>query len=868
MARRIAKLINLAKTSLSDLRKQLIPDMLPRAEQYRTFFGRSVDLNRIQSAMRSADDGLMVDLTDLEREMCMLDPHLSSVCGKRFNSIGCLDWSLTAAAGEHVDKELATRIADKVRRDLERIPQLSARLVDMAWGAFDARAALEIHWGVFPGPDGWRPLDLRWIHPRRISYGAERELRLIDTWARRGNFSSEDGFAFNDFPGKFLQYQPRLFNEYPEREGLGPRTLYWAFFKRVDWRMRMALTEMFGIPWRIVEADKESNVNYEELQAAADEAESLGETTTCVMPPGAKLNIATPGEHDGQLFKMTSDDVNMELSKLVLGATGTTDAVANRAESIVHKTEQEISLVFDAGGISGTMQQLVEFDVALNFGDAVLDHCPNFWLRAEPARDQLKELERIERVLALSVPVALEEVRDVAGVREPAKDEAYVVASPGGKDAFGNALPASMRIVDPTEPPTPPTTPELPAQPIEEAGADGQVAAAEQDMELARASGRPLTLPFAGYEDFDACVTDQQSKGHDEESARRICGALQSQVEADRDDAERQVVLLCASERTGLFEATPKAPPAEVPSKVFGSVDDVLELEGAQGAEHVGVLAAAFEQAADPSLSAAAIGAALNAAYNKLDLEPLVDSIQRTMVRAIMLGALDADWEAEHDEIVQPASFARDCELGRRRLLEATMPNFVRRTFEEAVKAFLGRKVMGADEFYKLVGLARKRAFTISGMLSRRMIDLAHSELAATISAGEDLAGFRKALARRFSEAGYTPLNRSHVEVVYRNATMASYATGRDVQMRQPAVLEARPYWQIVTVADSRRRPTHGAVHGKVLHYGDAFWAAGPPFGHNCRCRKVSRSAADIERLGLEVITGADISGLPDPGWT
>jgi uncharacterized protein with gpF-like domain len=86
--------------------------------------------------------------------------------------------------------------------------------------------------------------------------------------------------------------------------------------------------------------------------------------------------------------------------------------------------------------------------------------------------------------------------------------------------------------------------------------------------------------------------------------------------------------------------------------------------------------------------------------------------------------------------------------------------------------------------------------------------------------------------------------------------------------MRQPAVLEARPYWQVLGVNDDRARPHHRAAHGKVLRADDGFWARAPlPWGHNCRCRKVSRSQKDVERLGLSVTSGAALTGLPDKGW-
>lgn len=41
-------------------------------------------------------------------------------------------------------------------------------------------------------------------------------------------------------------------------------------------------------------------------------------------------------------------------------------------------------------------------------------------------------------------------------------------------------------------------------------------------------------MPFAGFEDFDACVVAQRGKGKTEESARKICGFLQAQAESKK----------------------------------------------------------------------------------------------------------------------------------------------------------------------------------------------------------------------------------------------------------------------------------------------------------------------------------------------
>ena len=58
-------------------------------------------------------------------------------------------------------------------------------------------------------------------------------------------------------PYKFIEFMPRLFCDYPEREGLSPRILYWSFFSRFGTRERLILMELFGKPWRIVKQTAE-----------------------------------------------------------------------------------------------------------------------------------------------------------------------------------------------------------------------------------------------------------------------------------------------------------------------------------------------------------------------------------------------------------------------------------------------------------------------------------------------------------------------------------------------------------------------------------------------------------------------------------
>jgi hypothetical protein len=198
------------------------------------------------------------------------------------------------------------------------------------------------------------------------------------------------------------------------------------------------------------------------------------------------------------------------------------------------------------------------------------------------------------------------------------------------------------------------------------------------------------------------------------------------------------------------------------------------------------------------------------------------------MLHSAAFGAVEAEWEAENDKPLQPAEFSVHLAGGQR--------GFTTRPFWEAINAFLSREIVDRPTWNKLAGNAKKAAFNIAGLARKSMLQVAFDELGKSITEGKSLANFSKALSERFVSAGWTKLKPSHVETVFRNATMGAYSSGREAQMTQPAVLAARPYWQIMAVRDDRCRATHAKVRGYVLRADDPFWrkVGRPPWGHQC----------------------------------
>jgi SPP1 gp7 family putative phage head morphogenesis protein len=198
---------------------------------------------------------------------------------------------------------------------------------------------------------------------------------------------------------------------------------------------------------------------------------------------------------------------------------------------------------------------------------------------------------------------------------------------------------------------------------------------------------------------------------------------------------------------------------------------------------------------------------------------------------------------------------------------------FAEQPFDRAVREFRSRSVLPRDTFEQLSSAAKRRAFTIARLARQDLLATAHAELSRMIESGRDamitgqgpsLREFAKFCAERLESAGWTPANPSHVETIYRTNIMGAYNDGRVAEMTQPAVLQARPVWQVRGVGDDRTRASHRAAHGLCFGANDPSWPR-PPFGYNCRCRTISRSQRWLQASGLQL--SPPPANLPDEGF-
>lgn len=94
------------------------------------------------------------------------------------------------------------------------------------------------------------------------------------------------------------------------------------------------------------------------------------------------------------------------------------------------------------------------------------------------------------------------------------------------------------------------------------------------------------------------------------------------------------------------------------------------------------------------------------------------------------------------------------------------------------------------------------------------------------------------------------------LKLIYEQNTQVAFMAGHYKSMIE--AVDTHPYWQYVALLDSRTRPAHRAMHGRVFRYDDPVWSvAFPPNGWRCRCTARSLTESRVKRENLPVSSGA-----------
>ncbi|WP_440410643.1 DUF935 domain-containing protein [Neorhizobium petrolearium] len=366
----------------------------------------------------------------LAEDMEERDLHYAGVLSSRKLQVAGLEITVDAASDAAADVENADMIRAFIERDA-----FETELVDILDAIGKGFSATEIIWET--SESQWEPVALKWRDPR---------------WFR---FADEDGETplLRDVGGdqplkpyKWVFHQAKVKSGLPIRGGIA-RAVCWTFlfksFTGKDWAI---FCEAYGQPLRLGKWGEGASEKDKEvlLQAVAN----IGVDYSAIVPASmsvefVKADIA--GSHE--LYEKRSDWLDRQVSKLVLGQTGTTDMSGSSgyAQAKVHdgvKADIERS---DARQLAATLNRdFVRPYIDLNKGPQKA--YPKIRIGRPEEVDLEKWMKNVQTFVAMGGKVGMSTVRDKIGIEDPGADE-ELLAPPGRQVA-----PADIQGEDPPQP--------------------------------------------------------------------------------------------------------------------------------------------------------------------------------------------------------------------------------------------------------------------------------------------------------------------------------------------------------------------------------------------------------------------------------
>jgi len=204
--------------------------------------------------------------------------------------------------------------------------------------------------------------------------------------------------------------------------------------------------------------------------------------------------------------------------------------------------------------------------------------------------------------------------------------------------------------------------------------------------------------------------------------------------------------------------------------------------------------------------------------------------------------------------------------------------------FLEAISFFQEKGLQLSPDSYRDVwAAAHVQAFTVARVTEMDLLEDIRKAVDKAIKDGTPLNAFKKDLIPLLERLGwFVPkgedaeitlpdgtvrkrLTPWRLDTIYRTNLQSAYQAGRYRQMLENA--PNRPWWMYDAVNDSRTRPSHAAMDGKVYRFDHPIWDRGhPPAGYNCRCTLRALSDRDMKRSGKKESIDPPLA-QPDEGF-
>ncbi|WP_147414323.1 DUF935 domain-containing protein [Sphingomonas gilva] len=378
---------------------------------------------RLARLLLDAEAGDATAYLELAEEMEEKDLHYQSVMGTRKRAVAQLPIEVEPA-GESADEQAdAQLVRDWLERDM-----LEAEIFDILDAIGKGYSCTELVWDTRSVP--WLPIRCLWRPPSWFEFDPEdpEKLMLRDLGGPQPLSAA-----------KYIVHFHKAKSGSPVRGGIARAAAWGYMFKNYAIKDWVAFLETYGMPYRVGRYDNgETEENIRKLMAAVAD---LGSDAAAVFPKSMDVEFVDTkaGTAPNDLWRAKAEYVDSQISKAVLGQTGTTDSkeggLGDGGNKVHNDVRGDIERA-DAKLLAATLNRdLVVPLVALNRGPR------KRYPRLKIGRPDEVDVEKMSRTLQILVPLGLkvsqEDVRERAGLPAPAEG-AELLAPP---QAAQQALP-------------------------------------------------------------------------------------------------------------------------------------------------------------------------------------------------------------------------------------------------------------------------------------------------------------------------------------------------------------------------------------------------------------------------------------------
>ena len=377
---------------------------------------------RLGAILREAEAGNAISYLEVAEQMEEKDLHYQGVLGKRKRAVCQLDMTVVDAGKDTTAKAAG----DLVRRFLDRL-ELQTEIFDIQDATGKGYSVTEIMWDTQDGP--WLPKTLEHRDPRWFRH-SPIDGKTLEMWDNSGFLPLT--------PYKFINHVSRAKSGLPIRGGLA-RSVAWAYlFKNFDIKSWVVFAEAYGHPLRVGKYGL--GASPEDKAALLRALRNIAGDAAAMIPESMAIDfVEAKMTGNVDLFERMADWFDRQVSKAVLGNTGTTDAIAGgHAVGKVHKQVEEDIERSDARSLEATLNRdLVRAIVDLNLGPQ--KSYPLLRIVTEDEQDMVEFAKAIGPMIDRGLEVDQAEIRKRLGVSEPAPGAKLMLALRGGGDGFDTA---------------------------------------------------------------------------------------------------------------------------------------------------------------------------------------------------------------------------------------------------------------------------------------------------------------------------------------------------------------------------------------------------------------------------------------------